>query len=145
MHTTMAEALTLAGMVAGTPEYMSPEQTNGEPIDARSDLFSLGAVLYAACTGGSPFHDASPWLTLERVRGGRPTPLHQLAPDVPGWLGQIVQRLLEKNPTEPIKRAVWGMLPKGPLGRKIFKKLKVYAGAEHPHGAQGPATLTIPQ
>ena len=49
----------------------------------------------------------------------------------------------EKYPVEMLERAVWGMLPKGPLGRKIYKKLFVYAGAEHPHGAQVPTALEI--
>ena len=51
--------------------------------------------------------------------------------------GQLVKR----HPTDLVKRAVWGMLPKGPLGRRIYKKLKVYAGAEHPHAAQQPKPL----
>jgi large subunit ribosomal protein L13 len=46
--------------------------------------------------------------------------------------------LVKRHPTDLVKRAVWGMLPKGPLGRRIYKKLKVYAGAEHPHAAQQP-------
>ena len=51
--------------------------------------------------------------------------------------------MIEKYPEEMLERAVWGMLPKGPLGRKIYKKLFVYAGAEHPHGAQVPTALEI--
>ena len=55
----------------------------------------------------------------------------------PGGLAEYsAKQLIEKHPTELVKRAVWGMLPKGPLGRRIYKKLKVYAGAEHPHQAQ---------
>ena len=48
---------------------------------------------------------------------------------------------MKRHPTDLVKRAVWGMLPKGPLGRRIYKKLKVYAGAEHPHTAQQPKPL----
>ncbi len=51
--------------------------------------------------------------------------------------------MLRKKPEELIKRAVWGMLPKGPLGRKLYRKLKVYAGAEHPHAAQVPSALAL--
>ena len=51
--------------------------------------------------------------------------------------------MIENYPVEMFERAVWGMLPKGPLGRKIYKKLFVYAGAEHPHGAQVPTVLEI--
>jgi large subunit ribosomal protein L13 len=52
-------------------------------------------------------------------------------------------QLLQRHPTELVKRAVWGMLPKGPLGRRIYKKLKVYAGAAHPHSAQQPQPLAL--
>jgi large subunit ribosomal protein L13 len=55
----------------------------------------------------------------------------------PGGLKTLTAKeLLKRHPTDLVKRAVWGMLPKGPLGRQIYKKLKVYAGAEHPHQAQ---------
>jgi large subunit ribosomal protein L13 len=52
-------------------------------------------------------------------------------------------QLLQRNPTELMERAVWGMLPKGPLGRRLIKKLKVYAGEKHPHGAQKPADFKL--
>lgn len=62
-----------------------------------------------------------------------------------GLIATPAKHVIARHPDEPIKRAVWGMLPKGPLGRKIFKKLKVYAGTEHPHAAQQPATFTLAQ
>ena len=62
----------------------------------------------------------------------------------PGGLAEYsAQELVERHPTELVKRAVWGMLPKGPLGRRIYKKLKVYAGTEHPHAAQQPKPLAL--
>ena len=62
----------------------------------------------------------------------------------PGGLAEhTAKQLVERHPTELVKRAVWGMLPKGPLGRRIYKKLKVYAGAEHPHAAQQPKPLAL--
>ena len=62
----------------------------------------------------------------------------------PGGLAEhTAKQLVERHPTELVKRAVWGMLPKGPLGRRIYKKLKVYAGAEHPHAAQQPKPLVL--
>lgn len=62
----------------------------------------------------------------------------------PGGLKSInFEDLVEKAPERPIQSAVKGMLPRGPLGRAMFKKLKIYAGAEHPHGAQQPQTLTL--
>ena len=62
-----------------------------------------------------------------------------------GLIATPAKHVIARHPDEPIKRAVWGMLPKGPLGRKMFKKLKVYAGTEHPHAAQQPATFTLAQ
>jgi large subunit ribosomal protein L13 len=67
---------------------------------------------------------------------------HSLFPG--GVREHSAQQLLIKHPTDLVTRAVWGMLPKGPLGRRIFKKLKVYAGGEHPHVAQQPKPLPIP-
>ncbi|MFS8570335.1 MAG: 50S ribosomal protein L13 [Thermaerobacter sp.] len=62
----------------------------------------------------------------------------------PGGLKEFTARqLLQRDPTRLIKRAVWGMLPKGPLGRRQFRKLKVYAGPEHPHQAQKPEELSL--
>jgi len=62
----------------------------------------------------------------------------------PGGLRTLsAKQLLERHPTDLVKRAVWGMLPKGPLGRRVYKKLKVYAGAEHPHKAQQCKPLTL--
>ena len=64
-----------------------------------------------------------------------------------GYLGGLKSikagDLLDKEPEALITKAVWGMLPKGPLGRKMFKKLKVYAGSDHPHGAQNPQPLDL--
>jgi len=62
----------------------------------------------------------------------------------PGGLAEYSAKdLVARHPTELVKRAVWGMLPKGPLGRRIYKKLKVYAGTEHPHSAQQPKPLAL--
>jgi large subunit ribosomal protein L13 len=66
---------------------------------------------------------------------------HSLFPG--GVRENSAKQLLARHPTSLVERAVWGMIPKGPLGRRIFKKLKVYAGAEHPHQAQQPKTLEI--
>jgi large subunit ribosomal protein L13 len=64
----------------------------------------------------------------------------------PGGLREIsAERLLDKHPERLVEYAVWGMLPKGPLGRQMFRKLKVYRGSQHPHAAQKPEPLSIPQ
>ena len=66
---------------------------------------------------------------------------HSLFPG--GLQTKTAAELLARHPADLIKRAVWGMLPKGPLGRRIYKKLKVYTGAEHPHAAQQPKPLKL--
>jgi large subunit ribosomal protein L13 len=67
---------------------------------------------------------------------------HSLFPG--GLQTKTAEQLMKRHPTDMVKRAVWGMLPKGPLGRRIYKKLKVYAGAAHPHAAQQPKPLSLP-
>jgi large subunit ribosomal protein L13 len=66
---------------------------------------------------------------------------HSLYPG--GLKTRTAAQLMEKHPADLVKRAVWGMLPKGPLGRRIYKKLKVYAGGAHPHAAQQPKPLAL--
>jgi large subunit ribosomal protein L13 len=66
---------------------------------------------------------------------------HSLFPG--GTKTQSAKQLLQRHPTDLVERAVWGMLPKGPLGRRLYKKLKVYAGTEHPHVAQQPKPLAF--
>jgi WD40 repeat protein/serine/threonine protein kinase len=82
-----------AGALAGTPQYMSPEQARGEPTDHRTDLFSLGSVLYTLCTGRPPFQDDSTTGVLERVRADAPRPVCEINPGMPEWLGGLIARL----------------------------------------------------
>jgi DNA-binding beta-propeller fold protein YncE len=102
-----AEALPLtqSGVVAGTPEYMSPEQARGEPLDPRSDLFSLGSVLHALCTGGPPFGGGTAGGVLRRVSDEEPPPLRERNPEVPVWLERLVARLLARNPADRFQTA----------------------------------------
>ncbi len=97
--------ITQTGMLTGTPQYMSPEQARGETADQRSDLFSLGSVLYAMCTGRSPFRAKSVVATIRRVCDDTPRPLQQVNPDVPDWLAEIVERLLQKDPDQRLQSA----------------------------------------
>jgi serine/threonine-protein kinase len=78
--------LTRDGVVAGTPEYMAPEQARGEVIDHRADLFSLGGVLYACCTGRPPFRGPSAVAVLRRVSDEEPRSVRALNADLPAWL-----------------------------------------------------------
>ena len=91
-------SITRSGVIAGTPQYMSPEQARGEGIDKRSDLFSLGSVMYAMCTGHPPFRAETPYGILRRITDNDPRPIAEVNSDIPDWLCGIIDRLLEKNP-----------------------------------------------
>jgi serine/threonine protein kinase len=92
-------SLTQTGILAGTPHYMSPEQATGGPIDHRSDLFSLGAVLYFMATGHAPFRAAGTLAVLHRICKERHRPVWQLNKDIPDELCDVIDRLLEKKPS----------------------------------------------
>ncbi len=92
-------SLTQTGILAGTPHYMSPEQATGGPIDHRSDLFSLGAVLYFMATGHPPFRAVGTLAVLHRICREKHRPVWQLNKDIPDELCDIIDRLLEKKPT----------------------------------------------
>ena len=91
-------ALTRWGIIAGTPQYMSPEQARGEPLDGRSDLFSLGCTLYETATGVSPFRADTVMATMRRLVEESPPALTALNPQLPRWFAALVGRLLEKDP-----------------------------------------------
>jgi WD40 repeat protein/tRNA A-37 threonylcarbamoyl transferase component Bud32 len=84
---------TAAGALAGTPPYMSPEQARGEPTDYRTDLFSLGSVLYTLCAGRPPFYADTTAEVLSRVRADAPQPVREINPSVPEWLGGLIGKL----------------------------------------------------
>ncbi len=90
-------SLTHSGMIAGTPMFMSPEQARGETADQRTDLFSLGSVLYAMCTGRPPFRASSSLAVLKRVAEDTPRPIREIIPEVPQWLCDIIARLQAKE------------------------------------------------
>jgi serine/threonine protein kinase len=93
-------SLTQSGIVAGTPLFMSPEQANGEAIDQRTDLFSLGSVLYTMCSGRPPFRAANTLAVLKRVVEDTPRPIPEIIPEVPDGLCKIIARLHAKKPEE---------------------------------------------
>ena len=98
-------SLTRTGVIAGTPQYMSPEQARGEPVDPRSDLFSLGSVLYAMCTGRSPFRAETSYGVLRRITDEEPRPIREINPDIPDWLAGIVSKLMSKLPDDRFQSA----------------------------------------
>jgi hypothetical protein len=98
-------SLTQSGFIAGTPAYMSPEQANGAKIDHRSDLFSLGSVLYTLCAGHAPFRAETTMAVLRRVCDDTPRPLREVNPDIPDWLAAIIARLHAKDPAGRFRSA----------------------------------------
>jgi Tol biopolymer transport system component len=97
LETAAAESLTSMGMVVGTVEYMSPEQVRAEELDARTDLFSFGLVLYEMATGRRAFAGDSPGAILAAILQKAPTSPVRLNPDCPTELEKIIHKALEKD------------------------------------------------
>jgi serine/threonine protein kinase len=98
-------SLTVSGMIAGTPQYMSPEQARGEPIDARTDLYSLGSLLYALATGRPPFRADSPLAVLRKISDTRPRPIHHVNERLPAWLDTLVSQLMKTDRDKRVESA----------------------------------------
>jgi eukaryotic-like serine/threonine-protein kinase len=101
-HVAHEEQLTARGMILGTPEFMSPEQAGGMHVDGRSDLYSLGVVLYQALSGAFPHVGDTPLMTLHKIVTEPYVPLCNLAP-VPEWLEYATNRCLEKDPKKRVQ------------------------------------------
>ena len=98
-------SVTQHGVVAGTPQYMAPEQARSAALDHRADLFSLGSVLYALCTGQAPFRADTTVALLYNVCEANPHPIREINPDIPDWLAAIVAKLQSKDPNLRIQSA----------------------------------------
>ncbi|MFO0814722.1 MAG: protein kinase [Gemmatales bacterium] len=120
------------GQIMGTPAYMSPEQAEGQAVDARSDLFSLGSTLYAMCTGTPPFEAPTTLATLRQVTEMTPVPIAKKNPELPGWLDDVVSKLMAKSPEARFQTArevsevlanklaeVQGPVPAKPASRRL--------------------------
>lgn len=95
-----ARPLTAEGAIVGTFQYMSPEQLHGSTVDPRSDIFSLGILLYEMTTGQRPFPATSSATLIAAIVSGDPVPLRSLQPTAPAALERIILTALEKNPEE---------------------------------------------
>jgi hypothetical protein len=136
--------LSQSGVVAGTPQYMAPEQARGEAVDPRADLFSLGSVLYAMCTGLAPYSASGAMAVLKRVCEDRPRPIREINPEVPEWLVAVIERLHAKEPANRFQSAaevtelLGGHLARLQQGvarsaRRSSKTWRVAARAVHTH------------
>jgi len=103
-ETTMA-AISGEGRIRGTVAYMSPEQAEGKSVDARSDLFSLGIVLYELATGGRPFKGDTSLSVLSAILRDTPKPVSEVRGDLPREVGRIVRRCLQKDPEQRYQTA----------------------------------------
>jgi eukaryotic-like serine/threonine-protein kinase len=121
--TTMALAITEPGSVLGTASYMSPEQAAGRDVNARSDIWSLGVVLYEMVAAHPPFEGASKSHIIVAIMDHNPTPITQFAPDVPEALEWIIAEALTKDPDERCQTA------KEMLGKLKRLKQRVESGA----------------
>lgn len=91
---------TTPGTVIGTPAYMAPEQIQHEPVDARTDIFALGVLLFEYATGVHPFDAPTAVGVWARTLEGSPTPLHSVRPDLPAQIGDVVHRCLQRTPAD---------------------------------------------
>jgi eukaryotic-like serine/threonine-protein kinase len=116
---------TQAGVVMGTPAYMSPEQTTGRPLDHRTDIFSLGVMLHEMATGRRPFEGASSAELISAILRDTPPSITDLRPDLPDALARIVRRCLEKDPRDRVQTA-----------RDVSNELRELARPTTPKAAQ---------
>ena len=112
-----SKSLTSEGMIVGTPEYMSPEQASGDPLDGRSDIYSLGVVLYHMLAGSPPFQGPSSASILAQQITEAPEPIRSHRPDVPEEMAVVLDRMMEKSRNKrfqmasEVSRALVGALP----------------------------------
>ena len=97
---TLPRQLTAPGMLVGTPKYMSPEQAKGKPLDTRSDLYTVGVILYEMLTGELPILGETIVETAIAIAGDPPRPIEELLPDVDAELAGVVMRCLNKAPEQ---------------------------------------------
>jgi len=98
-------SVTQDGVLTGTPQYMAPEQARGEAVDQRADLFSLGSLLYAMCTGRPPFRGDSSAAVVRQVCDTEAPSIRSLNPDIPAWMEGIIRKLHVKNQTQRFQTA----------------------------------------
>jgi Protein kinase domain len=130
---------TLGGRALGTPAYMSPEQLNGDSVDGRSDLFSLGVVFYTILTGYRPFQGNSAMTVSFKVVNRDPIPATLLDTDLPPGLDYIIQRAMAKEPAERYQRGMEMVLDIQHLqqGREPWSKAKQPASNTRRGGPEG--------
>lgn len=117
-------SLTQSGVVAGTPQYMTPEQANGDAVDEQADLFSLGSVLYTMLAGHAPFRATTTMGVLKRLCDHNARPIREINPEVPDWLVVMINRLHAKRPADRYQSAqeVADVLERGLVALQRFRQ-----------------------
>jgi serine/threonine protein kinase len=98
-------SISQSGIIAGTPMYMAPEQAQGQTLDQRADLFSLGSVLYQMVAGRPPFRANTTVAVLKRVAEDKPRAIREIIPETPQWLCDIIAKLHVKDPDDRYQSA----------------------------------------
>lgn len=128
-------SLTRSGTLAGTPQYMSPEQARAETVDHRSDLFSLGSVVYAMCTGHAPFRAESSYSVLRLITDKEPRPIREINSEIPEWICAIINKLMAKQASDRFASA-----------QEVAKLLEdCLAHVQQPTANELPGTLMKPR
>jgi serine/threonine protein kinase/TolB-like protein len=130
---TVASDLTTPGEILGTAQYMAPEQIEGGPIDARTDVFSFGSVLFEMLTGRKAFEGTSRSSVIAAILGQEPSAVSPLQPSIPQWLDHVVKRCLAKKPAERWQSA-----------RDVMLELQAHSGTLHPSASLLPENGTAP-
>lgn len=137
--------LTGSGMIAGTPQYMSPEQARGGAVDHRTDIYSLGAVLYTLATGYPPVHGGSTMELLRRIGEEKPAEVYAINPSYPKWFGQVVEQLMlrevERRPQSAAEVAT--LLRECLAHVRCPAQVALPASIAQPHRAGGSQTLGL--
>jgi serine/threonine protein kinase len=128
-----AEAITMTGHVMGTPHYMSPEQVRGRPVDVRSDLFSVGVMLYEMLTGERPFEGQSITTIMYKIVHENPTPPRALDSSIPSGLSAVIERSLAKAPEDRYQS-----------GAALVNALENYKNIQADHSRTNAGTLELP-
>ena len=122
-----ATGITHSGVIIGTPEYLSPEQARGENVDARSDLYAVGLILYEMLAGELPFSAGTPAETVMQRIVRQPPSLSKIRPDLPNWLHTFSDRLLKLNPAHRFTTARDALralesrkVPRQPVNRYVW-------------------------
>ncbi|MCH8146406.1 MAG: protein kinase [Planctomycetes bacterium] len=135
---TMSAPLTGRGMILGTVPYMSPEQLQGEPVDHRTDLFSLGVMLYEMATGQRPFQGKNSASITSSILRDTPRPLHELNGVLPRHLGRIIEHCLEKDAEQRFQSA------KDIRNELRALRKEVDSGGDFSESISTPATSAVP-